>query len=590
MTELRLLGYLKPHKTRLFGATGAMVVVALFNGASVLLLKPIVDKIFIARDSRTLLMMVAAVPLLVAAKSTASYAQNYLMSWLGQRVSQELRGDLFRQLHALPLEYYASHDSGEIVSRVTSDLAMVQAALTSLPLYLIRDTMTVAILLVSLFYLDWRFALLSLLGIPMTSIVLVILNKKMRATSLASHAVLDRLHQRFQETVRGITDIRAFNYDEAMLAKFEDENQLFYAPTMSYLRATALAAPLMEFCGSLVAALILYFGGAEVVLGHMTPGAFFAFLGAFFAADAPIKNVARSSSELQRALASADRILQLLDEHPASSLTGESIGAFPGLSREIRFENVSYRYPNRAENALTACSLTIAAGHRTAIVGPSGCGKTTLAQLLLRLHDPLEGSVLFDGVDSRSLDARSLRAQIGLVSQDTMLFNDTIFENVSLGRKVVTMTEVERACRIAGAADFIERLPRGYQTRIGDPTLSLSAGQRQKLAIARVVLKDPSILILDEATANLDPDSEAEVLEALRGLFHGRTVIMIAHKLTALPGVDHVVVLNQGKVVEQGSRNELKSRGGFFQRMYELQRLNEEQVELPLNYKVVEKQ
>ena len=569
-------------------AAAAMILVALFNGASVLVLKPIVDRIFIAKDYRTLWLMVAAVPLLVTAKSACTYAHNYLMSWLGQRAAQELRGDLFRQLHSLPLDYYASHETGQVLSRVTSDLGTVQAALTSLPLYLIRDTMTVAVLLVSLFYLNWRFALLSLIGMPLAAVVLFILGRKMRTASLASHAVLDRLHQRFHETVRGIAEIRAFNYEDARLANFEDENGLFFGPTMSYLRATALASPLMEFCGGIIAALILYFGGCEVILGHMTPGAFFAFLGAFFAAYAPIKNVARSSSELQRALASADRILQLLDEHPASSLRADSVIAFSGLRDEIRFERVSFRYPDRRENALTACAFSIRAGWRTAIVGPSGGGKTTLAQLLLRLHEPTEGAVSYDGVDARSLDARSLRAQIGLVSQDTMLFNSTVFENIALGRKVVTMTEVERACRAAGAAEFIERLPHGYQTQLGDPALSLSAGQRQKLAIARVVLKDPSILILDEATANLDAASEADVLEALRGLFRDRTVLMIAHKLTALPGIDHVIVLNQGHVAEQGSPAELMRRGGLFRRLYDLQRLSATTTEPPQNYKVIE--
>lgn len=588
MTQARFLRYLKPYRRRMAWAVVAMMAVAGFNGASILLLKPIVDHVFIARDFRTLWLAVASVPLLLAFKSAASYAQNYLMSWLGQRVTQELRGDLYRQLHALPLEYYVSHESGDILSRVTSDLAIVQAALNSVPLYFIRDTMTVAVLLVSLFYLDWRFALLSLVGVPLTIVVLLVLGRKMRATSLQSQAVLGRLHQRFQETIQGIGVARAFNYEDSMLAKFKEENDLFFLPTMSFLRATALAAPLMEFCGSLVASLILYFGGCEVILGHMTPGAFFAFLGAFFAAYAPIKNVARSNSELQRALASADRIFQLLDEHPASSLRGDSVGVFTGLKAEMGLSGVNFRYPGRTENALNFCTLSIPFGRRTAIVGPSGSGKTTVAQLLLRLHEPAEGAVLYDNVDARALDPRSLRAQIGLVSQDTLLFHDTVLENVALGRKIVTLSEVERACRVAGAAEFIERLPQGYQTRLGDPSLSLSAGQRQKLALARLVLKDPSILILDEATANLDAASEAEVMEGLRRLFHGRTVIMIAHKLTALPGIDHVIVLNQGRVVEEGSPAELYKRGGLYRRLYDLQHLDGGASTPPMDYAVVE--
>lgn len=571
--QRRLLHYLKPHRRRIAWAGAAMALVALLNGTSVLLLKPIVDRIFIAKDTRMLWLAVAALPLLVVLKTVASYAQNYLMSWLGQRVAQDLRGDLFRQLHALPMDYYALHDSGEILSRVTSDLLVVQTALTSLPLYLVRDTMTVFFLLISLFYLDWRFAFLSLVGVPLTAVVLLILGRKMRSSSLASQGRLDRLHQRFHESVQGMGLIRAFNYDEGMLAKFQEENDLFFGPTMSYLRATALSTPLMEFCGGLVAALILYFGGCEVILGRLTPGAFFAFLGAFFAAYAPIKNIARSHSELQRALASVERVLEPLSQRPASALPGEAVTSFTELKEEIRFEGVSFRYPERSHDALSYCTFTIPAGRRTAIVGPSGSGKSTLAQLLLRLYEAQRGAILFDGVDARHLDARTLRAQIGVVTQDPMLFNDTVLENVALGRPVVTLTEVQRACQLAGAAEFIERLPHGYQTRIGETTPPLSAGQRQKLAIARLILKDPSILILDEATANLDAASEVEVMETLRGLFTGRTVIMIAHKLTALPGVDHVIVLNQGQVVESGTPSALMARGGLYRRLYDLQRL-----------------
>lgn len=579
MTRARILRYLRPYRKRIVWAVAAMTAVALFNGTVVLLLKPIVDRIFIAKDFHMLWFTVAAVPLLIALKSAASYAQNYLMSWLGQKVTQDVRADLFRQLHALPLEYYADHEAGETLSRVTSDLTIVQAALQSLPLYFIRDTMTVFVLLVSLFYLDWRFALLSLVGVPLTALVLVVLGRKQRATSLESQAVLGRIHQRFQETIHGLKLIRSFNYEDAMVSKFEEENELFFSPTMSFLRATALSAPLMEFSGGLVGGAILYFGGCEVILGRLTAGAFFAFLGAFFAAYAPIKNVARSSSEAQRALASAERIFQLLDEHPASELGGGSVGAFEGLKREIRLEAVTFRYPGSRQAALDGCTLAIPAGKRTAIVGSSGSGKTTVAQLLLRLYEPSEGAVLFDGVDARQLDARSLRSHIGLVSQHTMLFQDTLFENIALGRRVVTLSEMERACRLAGASEFIERLPQSYQTRIGEVPPPMSAGQRQKLAIARIVLKDPSILVLDEATANLDAASEAEVLGSLKRLFHGRTVLMIAHHLTALPDVDHIIVLNNGQVAEEGSRAELLARKGLFRRLYDLQVVQEAEAE-----------
>lgn len=568
----RFYRYLKPHGGRISWALSAMLLVALINGLSVLLLKPIVDKIFISRDFGMLWLAVIGVPLLIALKTAASYVQNYMMSWLGQRVCQELREDLFRQIHALPLGYYSSHRSGEVLTRATGDLFVVQSALTSLPLYLVRDSLTVLILLVSLFYLDWHFALLSLIGVPLMAAVFIVLSRKMRAASLISQSLMSRIHQRFEEGIHAAATIRAFNYEEGTIAKFKEENDSFFAPTMSYLRATALAAPLMELSGAVVAAAILYFGGCEVILGRMTPGEFFAFLGAFFAAYAPIKNLARSNSELQRALASSERIFQLLDEHPAS-LLAPGAAAFTGLKAEIRFDRVFFRYPGRTEPALKGVSFSIPKGKRTALVGRSGSGKTTISQLLLRLHDIPEGdgAILFDGIDARRIDAHRLRSEIAVVGQDTTLFDDTVFANVALGRDVVTLSEVERACRIAGADGFIAGLPDGYQTRVGDWGHALSAGQRQKIGIARVVLRDPSILVLDEATASLDPSSEAELLAALGPLLEGRTVIFIAHKVSALPHCDQIVVLNQGELAELGGHAELLKRDGFYKKMFELQ-------------------
>ncbi len=569
-SERRLLRYLKPYRLRIVWAVLSMCGVAAFNGAAVLILKPIVDDVLIARDFRMLWLAVVCVPLVIALKTVLSYAQNYLMRWLGQRVTQELRADLFRRLHALPLDYFASHKSGEILSSVTGDLIVVQTALNSLPLYIIRDSMTVLVLLGSLFWLDRRFALLSLAGVPLIGVVLFILSRKMRATSQRAQAMLAQISHRFQEAVQGMAVIRAFNYEEGMLAKFDDENESFFAPMMSYLRATALSGPLTEVAGAFVAAAILYFGGREVIDGRMTPGAFFAFLGAFFAAYAPVKNVARSNSELQRALASAERLFEILDEHPSSRRTAPP-QPFAGLTDGIVFEDVCFRYPGQQEWALENVSFSIRKGERVAIAGPSGSGKTTIGQLLLRLHEPASGRVLVDGVDIRDLDARDLRAQIGLVSQQTVLFNDTVFANVALGRPVVTMSEVERACMAAGAAPFVLRLPGGYGAKLGEFGQSLSTGQRQKLAIARVLLKDPSVVVLDEATANLDGPSEADVLAAVERLFPGRTVISIAHKLTSMPRVDRILVLNAGRLAESGSHAELWAKKGLYRRLYELQ-------------------
>jgi subfamily B ATP-binding cassette protein MsbA len=565
----RLRRYVKPHLARFAWAATAMAAVSFCNGVSVLILKPIVDRILIEKDLHMLWLAVAGVPLLIAAKSVVSYLQNYLMSWIGQRVTQQLREDLFRHLHVLPLEFYGGGKASDVLSRVTSDLTLVQSALTTLPVYLIRDSLTVLFLVGSLFWLDWRFAAVTVLGSPLSLAALWVLSAKMRESSRQASIATERLHHRFSESVQGMMTVKAFNYEDGAIEKFQEENESFFLPMMRYLRATALMTPALELGSSLMAALILWFGGREVILGHITPGAFFAFLGAFFAAYAPIKNLARINAEVQRAWASAERLFQLLDEKPA--VPKKRKPAFEGLHKAVRFEKVGFKYPGAKSWALRGLDLDIPKGSRVALVGPSGCGKTTAAKLLLRLHDPEEGRLLFDGKDARELDASSLRARIGLVDAESSMFHDTVLQNVSLGRKVVTLSEVERACEAVGAAGFIAALPEGYRTLLGDWGFSLSSGQRQKLALARVLLKDPELVILDEATAHLDPQSEREVLAALETVLKGRTVVTVSHRLAPVSRADRIYVLADGRVAEAGSHAELMSAGGLYRRLFELQ-------------------
>ncbi len=575
----RLSRYAKPYLGRFGWACLAMIVVSAFNGLGILLLKPIVDGVFIAKDMRMLALAVAIVPLLVALKAVASYIQNYLMSWIGQRMSQQIREDLFRHLHLLPLEFYSGLRGADVLSLVTGDLTLVQSALTALPVYLIRDTLTVIFLTASLFKLDWRLALLTLLGSPLSLAALWVLSRKMRDASRQSQIAVDRLHHRFQESVQGMMTVKAFNYEEGATEKFQEENESFFQPMMRYLRATALMNPMLEVGASVIVAAVIWFGGREVISGRMTPGAFFAFMGAMLAAYAPIKNLARVNAEGQRAWASAERLFQVLDEKTA--VPRKKMASFNTFKSSVRLEGVGFRYPGARAWALRGLDLEIPRGARTAIVGPNGCGKTTLTKLLLRLHDPVEGRLTFDGVDARELDASSIRARVGLVSTDAVLFNDTLFQNLALGRKVVTLSEVEQAVRAVGAEDFVTALPEGYQTMLGDWGYSLSSGQRQKLAIARMLLKDPEIVVLDEATAHLDGPAREDILSVLNRALAGRTVVTIAHDLASVAPADRIYVLNGGSLAESGTHTELMASKGLYRRLFELQSAARDSAEAP---------
>ncbi|HBL18980.1 MAG: hypothetical protein A2X36_07470 [Elusimicrobia bacterium GWA2_69_24] len=566
----RLWRYVGPYKLRFIQAGIAMVIVAACNGAVVYLLKPIVDGLFVFKDMQNLLAISFSVPVLMALKNAAGYVQNYLMSWIGQRVTQELREDLFRHLHKLSLDFYGEHKSGEILARVTNDLTLVQSALQFVPLYVIRDSLTVVALFGVLFFLNWRFTLMALTTLPIAAALLIILGRKMRDSSIKSQAIMGQIYHRFQESLQAMMLIKAYNYEDGAIAKFQAENASFFDQMMRYLRATALSGPLMEFLGSIIIAFLIYYGGREIVLGRMTPGDFSAFLAAFFAAYAPTKNLARLNSEVQRGLASGERIFQVLDEKPRI-IDRPGARRFAGLRDEVRVEGLTFQYPSREVPALKGLDLRVRRGETVALAGPSGSGKSTFIQLLLRLYDTDQGRILLDGTDLREFAVRSVREHVGLVTQETILFHDTVYANIVIGRAGVTPGDVERAARVANADGFIRSLPEGYHTMLGDRGMRLSGGQRQRIAIARAVLKNPAILVLDEATSNLDSTSEAEVQRALERLKEGRTVVMIAHRLSTIQNADRIYVLNQGEVAETGTHQSLLALDGLYRKLYEIQ-------------------
>ncbi|MBI4052179.1 MAG: ABC transporter ATP-binding protein [Elusimicrobia bacterium] len=568
----RLLPYLKPYRLRFVQASIAMLCVAGLNGISVWLLKPVVDYVFVHRDPQMLYLAVLLIPGIFLIKMLLAYTQAYLMSFIGQRITQELRETLFRHLHDLSMDFFWGRRSGEILARVTNDLNTLQSGLHFTPLYLIRDTMTVVVLLFVLFAIHWKFAMIAMTALPLAAVVLVVLGKKMRESGSKSQEIMGEIYHRFQESLQGMIVVKAFNYEEGAIRKFNQESSSFFFQMMRYLRATALSGPLMEFLGSLVLTTLVFYGGKEIIQEQMTPGTFFAFLGSFFAAYDPIKNLARLNSTVQISLASAERIFQVLDEKPAVQ---ERTGPLPFKNprQGIQLKNVCFRYPGRESWALKNINLQMSPGEVVAIAGPSGSGKTTLAHLLLRLFDPAQGQILVDDMDLREFSIKSLRDHIGLVTQDTILFNDSVVGNVALGKPEASQEEVLNALRAADAASFVQQLPAGPHTLLGDRGIRLSGGQRQRIAIARAILKNPSIHILDEATSNLDTASERSVQQALEKLYQGRTVFVIAHRLSTLQNADRIFAMHLGEIVESGTHAELLAKKGLYAMLYQLQQL-----------------
>ncbi len=568
----RLLGYVKPYRVRLIQATCVMVVVAALNGALVKVLGPITNSLFVNTDPEQLKRVALMIPAVFFLKLIFQYTQSYLMSWFGQKITQEIREDLFTHLHALSMDFYWKSKGGEVLAKLTNDMNNLQSALQFVPLYAIRDSLTVIVVLFVMIATNPKFAMVALIAIPMAGGVLGVLGRKLRSASRRGNEVMGEIYHRFQESLQGMLVVKSFNYEKGAIAKFRVENDEFFHQMMRYFRATALSGPLMEFLGSLIMAAIVWLGGRAIGAGTMTAAQFAVFLGSFFMAYGPIKNLAQMNSTMQLGLAAAERIFSILDEVP-TVVEPKNPVAFPSLTKGIVFDKVSFKYPSRETWALKDVSMTIKAGEIVALAGPSGSGKTTFVHLLLRLFDPVEGKITIDGVDLRDMSSNELRARLGLVSQETILFNDTVFGNVAVGREGATRAEVSKALEVADATDFVGAMALGLDTPLGDRGARLSGGQRQRLAIARAVLKDPKLLILDEATSNLDAGSERAVQNAMERLYPGRTVVMIAHRLSTVQKADRIVVMRHGRIEETGTHAELLAKNGVYATLTRYQQL-----------------
>ncbi|HCC46674.1 MAG TPA: hypothetical protein DEQ38_00925 [Elusimicrobia bacterium] len=567
---LALAQYLKPHKVRLAQAAVSMIILAAIKNAVIYISGPVIKGVFMNKDMNMLQLIVIGLPVLFVLRMAVEYTNAYLMSWIGQRVVQKIRENLFAHIHRLSLEFYWRKRSSDVMSRVINDLNNVQSTVQFIPLYGIRDVLTIVGCVGLLFYINWKLALVSLVVLPLIAALLGVLGKKMRKASSESNVIVGEISHKFQESLQGITVVKAFNYEEQAIAKFKVSNDAYFSKMMRYLRATALSGPVMEFISGMVMIAIVYMSGKAIFDGTMTVEHFFSFIIAYVTAYVPLKNIGNLNSKLQQGIAAWERIYQILEETPAVVIKQDTRN-IDKLDGKIEFRGVGYKYPSRDTQVLSNLSFTINPGEVAAFVGPSGSGKTTIIHLLLRFFDPVTGKVEIDGHDMLDLDTTDLRAHMGLVTQDTILFDDTVLGNIKIGMPGASMAEVIEAAKAADAHAFIEAMPQGYDTILGERGVKLSGGQRQRLAIARAIIKKPKILLLDEATSNLDTASEQAVQGAIERILGGRTVVMVAHRLSTVKNADKIFVLKRGELAETGTHEQLLALGGIYKGLYEAQ-------------------
>ena len=566
----RLLRYLRPHWVRLVVAFVCSGMVAAFSGAYAWLVKPVLDEIFINKNETLLLALPLALFAVSVCKSAFNYGQNYLMNYVGNQVITDIRQALFGKLLRLPVNFHDGNTSGRLVSRVVNDVTLMANAVAGVLKDLFQQGLTFLAMMGVIFYQNWQLATLSIVVIPIAAVTTVRMGKRLRILATRGQERMGDMASTLQEALAGIRMVKAYGREEAETERFRRSNKAFLDTTMKAIQVSSLGSSHMEVIGVVGVAAIVWYGGYLVINGTMTPGAFFSFLTAMFMAYAPIRKLSGANNTIQQAMAAAERVYEVLDlkteqdqDHGTVSLAGHG--------HTVDFQNVSLRYDSQAIPALVGIDLSIKSGEIVAFVGSSGSGKTTLVSLLPRFYEPTEGRILLDGTPLSSYTLQSLRAHIGIVSQEIVLFDSTIRSNIAFGRTGAVDADVEQAAKLAYAHDFIQRLPQGYNTVIGERGMKLSGGERQRLAIARAILRDPPLLILDEATSALDTESERIVQLALTNLMKNRTTLVIAHRLSTIQNADRIVVLDRGTIAESGSHEELLRKGGLYRRLHAMQ-------------------
>lgn len=544
--------------------------VAALSGLYAWLVKPVLDGIFIEKNESLLLALPLALLAVSVVKAFFSYGQTYLTSYVGNRVIADIRQALFQHLMRLPVGYHDENTSGRLVSRVVNDVSLMANAVSNVLKDIFQHSLTFLVMLGVIFYQNWKLAALSIVVIPLSVVTMSRMGRRLRTLATKGQERMGDMSNTIQETLSGIRMVKAFKREEAEAQRFAVSNQAFLSTTLKANQVWSIGSSHMEVIGVVGVAVIIWYGGYLVIHDEMTPGAFFSFLTAMFMAFTPIRKLAGSNNLIQQALAAAERVYEVLDLRTEQDQDRGTVEC-QGIRQGIEFQGVALSYNGQTTAALSGIDLSIHAGEVVALVGSSGSGKSTLVSLLPRFYQPTGGLILLDGTPLESYSLPSLRAQIGIVSQDIVLFDDTVANNIAFGRPGASRQDVERAAEQAYAHDFIAQLPEGYATVIGERGVKLSGGQRQRLAIARAILRDPPLLILDEATSALDTESERIVQMALSNLMRNRTTVVIAHRLSTVQNADRIVVLDRGTIAEIGSHEELLRKNGLYRRLHAMQ-------------------
>jgi ATP-binding cassette, subfamily B, bacterial MsbA len=568
MITQRLIQLIKPYWVRLLAAMFCMLVVSGLTALMAYMVKPVLDDIFFQKNISMLALLPPFIILLFIVKGIFSYGQSYLMSFVGEKIVANLREGLYARLQKLSLSYFDRTSTGLLMSRIMNDVNLIQGAVSNAVTGTLRDSFTILFLIGVIFYREWRLAILVMLVLPIAVWPIVKFGRKLRKISTQSQKTMADISIHLHETIGGNRIVKAFSTENYEIGRFNQKVRKYFQLTMKDVSIKSISSPLMEFLGGVAMAAIVWYGGYNVIKGYSTPGTFFSFLTALFMLYEPIKHVSGVNNTIQQGIAAGIRVFEVMD---LEEEIGDQEGAveISGIREGLVFENVSFRYGQ--DWVLRDINLKVKVGEIVALVGSSGGGKTTLANLIPRFYEVSQGTIQIDGHPLREITQASLRRQIGIVTQQTILFNDTVRNNIAYGSPDKTEGDIVRAAQAAYAYDFIQRLPEKMDTVIGEQGVRLSGGERQRISIARALLKDAPILILDEATSALDSDSEAEVQRALENLMQGRTTFIIAHRFSTIRKVDRIVVLAQGRIVEEGNHDRLMELNGEYKRLYEIQ-------------------